>query len=784
MIGRIEYTSCDDGIEGISGFQIRAATPNLPAALLTTAIRDSVYEPPPTAPSVPSDAELARFPVALGYSPSAEGLVIYRASYSGRDHSGRWGNYFAQALVIDPSEHLPGLPIDMWQSAIWRTASTRVGRLEPAGADELVPDDAVGPDATRRFLATTNRSAALPGLLAAVRAVLDGQHGRLVLVAEDSASAALWVSAITRSFPAALVWGLSFTTYTCRPESHQALLTFTTPDVGVPAYGNYRTIDLRRLDGITDAPTGDYERIVTELWAREDPGRLVAGIPVDPPLSPAELDQFARCALLFETLPVSMAWDEPSVLDGLEFALRRSPTALAQPWDRVASAVREVGDLRDVVRWSRLLHAASVRQAPIPRPLMQHYVRAAVQAVVAGPADASIWIPSLNSAAQADLASTVFAPALWTDPSPELSQWLLQPDYAGIRDATLNDLAGRVRTTAQFETAVDSLTPQAATAIAALSADRPRLRLAAGITLARSQVLDPVEVLLTTSTSALTSPAEWPALVRLLWPSAPPSLAQAEALLTGLSTDALRATGLADDHFVQRLLDDSAIGLTVGDYALAGLLAEATRRDGALLSEPNRRVIDLVSRVGFLMDKPPYDAAYESAVYGMGQCRGFVARPLADSFYSALASWLIGLDWENHCRALPGLMIPRDEVGSRLFKRYAERVEAELSEAKPERIAELITVWRLLNRGSGVEPDDTSDDQTALSRDLLEGVLPRGLKRASRRTLERVAQSPLASRLAAWPEKSFQSWWSGWQRRHERQGIMARLRSATLDQGD
>ena len=230
MIGRIEYTSCEDGIDGISGFQIRAMTPDIPASLCTAAVRDSVYEPPPAAPSMPNAAELASFPVAFGYTAAADGIAVYRASYVGRDHTGRWGNYFAQALAADRAEQLPGLPIDLWESPTWRTASTRTGFLEPVAPAELVAGDAAGPHATQEFLAASNRLDTLGGLLAAARGVLDGQHGRLVLIVEDATSAAHWISAVTRSIPKAMAWSVSFTTFTTRPESHQALLTFATPD--------------------------------------------------------------------------------------------------------------------------------------------------------------------------------------------------------------------------------------------------------------------------------------------------------------------------------------------------------------------------------------------------------------------------------------------------------------------------------------------------------------------------------------------------------------------------
>jgi hypothetical protein len=777
MIGRIEYTSCEDGIDGISGFQIRAMTPDIPSTLRTAAIRDSVYEPPPAAPSMPSPDELARFPVAFGYSFAAEGVTLYRASYIGRDHTGRWGNYFAQALAADAAERLPGLPIDLWESPTWRSGSVRTGVLERVAAKELVTSDAVGPGATSTFLAVSDRHQTLARLLAVVRGILEGQHGRLVLITEDSESAAQWISAVTRSLPSALAWAISFTTFTSRPESHSALLAFATPDVSVPTYGNYRTIDLRRPDGTGEVTLGEYERVVAELWFREDPIRHVQSAPTDPPLSPGELDHFVRCALLFETFPVAVEWQEQNVLDGLEFAARRAPDMLMQPWDRVAGAAREIGELRDVPRWSRLLREATERHAPVPGPLVQLYVRAAGQAIAAGAAEATTWFPTLDTEAQRDLADTIFVPALWNNPSPQLEAWLMQPANAGVREAALDILAARTETPDAFGNAISSLTAGTAGAICRLAADRPRLRLAAEASLAASGATDPVDVLVRLPAGALRSPDEWRILTSLLWPSVPPTVAQADALLSNLAIDALRRTGLADDHIVQRLLADSQTGLTEGDFALAQRLSDAVQADRSLLSEPRRKAVDLVLLVGYFDGRPSYAEAKEAAVYGVWQLRRSVAVSLADQFDAALVGWLLQLDWDEHRRALCRVMLPLGDGGRSLLQVYARSAEAELATAKPDRAAALITAWRGLRALSGLQPDErTQDEVRGLSVELLEHVLARGLMRASRRQLERIGESKLAVRHGGLPQESFEHWWARWQQRHERQGILARFR--------
>jgi GTPase-associated protein 1, N-terminal domain type 2/GTPase-associated protein 1, middle domain len=777
VIGRIEYTSCEDGVDGIRGFQIRAMTPDIPDLLRTVAVRDSVYEPPPGAPSMPEPDELARFPVAFGYSHAPEGFALYRANYVGRDHTGRWGNYFAQALAADRGEWLHVLPIDFWESPVWRPESTRAGLLAGVRAEELVTGTFVGPSATATFLTTRDRYRVLAGLLAVVRDILRNQGNRLVLIAEDSATAAQWISAVTRSLPASLAWSVTFTTFTSRPESHSALLTFTTPDVSVPTYGNYRTVDLRQPDALADAPLGEYERVVAELWPGEEALRLVQSAPTDPPLQPNELDRFVRGALLFETFPVVVEWQEPHLLDGLEFAMRRSPASIAQPWDQVAGAARDIGEIRDVPRWSGLLREAVDRGARVPGPLIQLYVRAAVQAIAGGTVPGSTWIPTLDEATQAELADRVVVPALQSGPTPQLLDWLTQPAQGSLRDAALDHLAAQAESTGGFESFATTWSSGAADAIAQLAGRHPRLKLASEVALARAGALDPVDVATRLSSAALPSRHEWSMVALLLWPNDPPTVSQAEALLHHLPTDVLSATGLAEDHIVQRLLEDCAQGLTADDHRLARRLGEAARRDGSLLSEAHRKMVDLIALIEYFDSLPPYADGIEHAAYGVGRGQSAVAPVVADQFNVTLARWLLQLDWNEQRRALRKILLPLAASSDRLFEIYADSAAQELATAKPERVAELITAWRrLASFPASADHHPRREEATRLSNELLESVLARGLARASQRQLDRIGESPVALTQAGLGDEPFQDFWTRWQRRHERQGLLARFR--------
>ena len=81
-IRQIEYTSCDDGVEGIQGFQVRAISHQVATVLREVALRDSVYEPGSGRPSTPTTEELDRFPVAFGFTPQAPGTYAGRLDFT------------------------------------------------------------------------------------------------------------------------------------------------------------------------------------------------------------------------------------------------------------------------------------------------------------------------------------------------------------------------------------------------------------------------------------------------------------------------------------------------------------------------------------------------------------------------------------------------------------------------------------------------------------------------------------------------------------------------------
>src|SRR5436305_2362179 len=128
------HTSCREGLGGISGFQINAASAALDreqlAALSEAHAR---YDTPHDLPYEPTAEEMPRFPVALRTSvvPTV-GPVVSRTEYVGREYrgsggrpdEGRFGNYFCHMVVgeagDDPFDGLTA--VELWDAPHWTTA--------------------------------------------------------------------------------------------------------------------------------------------------------------------------------------------------------------------------------------------------------------------------------------------------------------------------------------------------------------------------------------------------------------------------------------------------------------------------------------------------------------------------------------------------------------------------------------------------------------------------------------------------------------------------------------
>ncbi|GAB3968497.1 hypothetical protein GCM10029978_038040 [Actinoallomurus acanthiterrae] len=293
MIWRLAYTSAARGPTGRSGFQFVAMSPGTPPDVARAVTPYMTYHPPPGAASAPGPDELAGFPTALAYGREGTYAVLARCRYTGRDYSGRYGNFLGQAVVTTPEEMAGLRPIEFWDSPLWDTpqgdsvlresplgdSSLRDASLGGASPEEsgrdgapawdpsagLPPGAAFDPESLVAWLDGERAHDRLAAVLDAVTTVLVAGHGRVVLVAEDAELIARWIAVLSYSLPAGLAAGLSFITYTADPESAPYLVVGTVP-AACPE-GGFRLDEPFVRPG---AASGRFAQVIADCWRAGD----------------------------------------------------------------------------------------------------------------------------------------------------------------------------------------------------------------------------------------------------------------------------------------------------------------------------------------------------------------------------------------------------------------------------------------------------------------------------------------------------------------------------------
>ncbi|XRQ13700.1 hypothetical protein ACN3XK_23275 [Actinomadura welshii] len=357
MAWQLHYTSARHGPGGRAGFQFVAETPGVPDGVRAGVTPYLSYRPPPDAPLSPDDAELGRFPVSLLYDEVDGRPLLLRCRYLGRDYSGRYGNFFAHAVVAEPGE-LEGLrPAELWHAPHWAHSpepeTAVLGALE-----ELTPGAALDPESLAAWLAGSapdgpagrepagrepaggDPYALLGHLVDAVADVLGRGHGRVVLVADDVELIARWIAVVSYSLPVAAAARLSFVTYTADPDGAAQRLVGTTPAVWAAA--RHRASHAAAFDLREDVPDGRasrFARTVAGCWRDADFAGLDALGELAPPDDPAQEDAAALLALCRGDATVT-APEEGAAADLLS---RRGPGIPEWVWRDLVPGVPSMG---------------------------------------------------------------------------------------------------------------------------------------------------------------------------------------------------------------------------------------------------------------------------------------------------------------------------------------------------------------------------------------------------------------------------------------------------------
>lgn len=226
----LHYTSCRRGRSGSAGFQTRALTPGITPDEQREIERQGIYRPPHDAVEEPSSEEIERdFPLALRFYTLESGrLALTRSCYTGRDYSGRWGNFFAHTLVFENQP--PSLwPIDYYEWPHWKSGLSPAEdtdeeppTLPAVDVAEVVPSESFQLKEIGEFLREE------PGrveLLAAMgRAVLLGLESSRAVVIRDTPTRNLyWIAGVQKLFPPQHAATLSTSSYQEDPRNCAAV---------------------------------------------------------------------------------------------------------------------------------------------------------------------------------------------------------------------------------------------------------------------------------------------------------------------------------------------------------------------------------------------------------------------------------------------------------------------------------------------------------------------------------------------------------------------------------
>jgi hypothetical protein len=223
---QLYYTSTKHGLSGYPGFQFNAVSDGLDPRIMRRVEELTVYDRP-SRPVEPGEE-----PVNLCHVlDEATGMTVTaRVVYAGLDPSGRPGNYFAHALVSagPPRDFGELRPVELWGSPVWRAEEVSETSLPPL--DQRPPTGPLDRVVVAEFLDRRSGSTELLAALltAADRALAGGRP--VILRGTTSETNALWIAAVSYLLSDFLAMGLSFVTYSRRPDRTRTHIVGTVPD--------------------------------------------------------------------------------------------------------------------------------------------------------------------------------------------------------------------------------------------------------------------------------------------------------------------------------------------------------------------------------------------------------------------------------------------------------------------------------------------------------------------------------------------------------------------------
>ena len=821
-IRQVYFTSCETGADGIRGFQVNAASPELDRSIIDTGLRLSAYRPSPGTPSRPTAEQLAAFPISVGYRPFEEYRILWHSRYLGADFTGRQGNYFAHILVMDGSDRQPNgtLPIDAWESPVWRWTKTDNPLLPtlPTLPGGRLANSSVGDDLRN------GRIPEFVEVLSAVQRALGRSSARIVLVAERDREVARAIASVTRSLPHEIATTVSFTTFSSTPAEADVLIVGTTPD-SLPsstASGAHQVITLGATStrGL-DSRGGDFEptryaRLMQRCLQRDDTSArdvLALASSLRPVVQAAELDDFTEFA---EFVVPDIVGGDADLLRALEFGVARCPELLTAPtWGLVARLSSATGTMTELRRWSGVLETAHGLRLMVPTVIDSRYLNAALTAIHRREFSAAdLWLPTMsdrNARTAIDWAGVELTDATSVSSVAGVLRTLdavgVVPPAALLRDVAVNvvvphlteastasaaiaelrklEPAREILTIAcetieqaldsegMFEAYAENLPAETARLLLPLARQRSQLALMFHVVRARAGQPDIDGVGLIADAVQLFSPAP-PAdtvsrLARLIWTAIPPAV-DAHRLLETLGDETAAATGLAPSICQRLVADACTAGLTDEDAALARSLVKPMTSRG--LAAEQLLNVRAVLTWALFNGSPQYAEVLRRRAVDDLNAFASVEPEIRRDVVTAIAEWTAGLRRaEDHRDALLAISgVPRTQE---FMSAYRASLEMALDRESPEVIAEILIA--LVSVGAR-RPE---------VNELLDVVAGDALSRRRKRDLTDIRgyldensetlQGLLIGAVDRSGPRNWVEWWDTWQESNLRRSFASRL---------
>ncbi len=125
-IQQLYYTSCRKGHSSAMGFQTYSVSDGITEAERKEIESYCMYVPPSNLPSQPTKDEIEKlFPTAFSYFILENGKqAVCQAKYTGKDYSGRFGNYFCHVLLFEKGE-MTFHPVQIYGSEVFKEQLTQ-----------------------------------------------------------------------------------------------------------------------------------------------------------------------------------------------------------------------------------------------------------------------------------------------------------------------------------------------------------------------------------------------------------------------------------------------------------------------------------------------------------------------------------------------------------------------------------------------------------------------------------------------------------------------------------